>query len=134
MIPSTHSKLDEEFTMNETIPRTVPTSIRRHSLATSSNRNSKIIRTLLIIMLAISIIPPQASASQIELAWDANPESSKTAGYRVYYSRIPGQYKKDQMKDVGKATHCTIDLSDGNWYFVVSAYDTKGNESSYPAR
>jgi len=70
-----------------------------------------------------------AAAEQITLTWDAS--GSKVAGYRVYYSRTSGQYNKQQMIDVGRATSHSIDLASNQWYFVVTAYDSKGNESAY---
>ena len=103
----------------------------RHAFRPAFAWNYHMGKTLLLILLAISIIPTPAYARQIELAWDANPPSSKTAGYRVYYTQKRGSYTKDQMKDVGNATRCTLELADGNWYFTVTAYDSKGKESGY---
>lgn len=51
------------------------------------------------------------------------------AGYRVYYGTGTGQYSNSV--DIGNSTTCVIEnLSTGNtYYFVVTSYDSSGNES-----
>lgn len=86
---------------------------------------------LFFALLALAVIPAPVFAKNIQLAWDANSPSSETAGYRVYYSQVRGEYNRGHMKDVGNATRFAIDLPDGKWYFVVTAYDSRGEESGY---
>ena len=82
---------------------------------------------VIVLLLAV---PQTVLAKKISLAWDAS-SSGKVAGYRIYYSRVPGLYEKSHSVKVGKATRCTLDLPPGPWYLVVAAYDAKGHESDY---
>jgi hypothetical protein len=71
-----------------------------------------------------------ASAAEITLAWDRNPESN-IAGYKVYYGLERRVYSN--IIDVGSYTSCTISgLEAGETYFIVAtAYDISGDESAY---
>lgn len=70
----------------------------------------------------------QASAGDVSLAWD--PVSAPNlAGYRLYYSQTPSSYTT--YIDAGLSTTATVPgLTAGQtYYFVVTAYDTAGEES-----
>ncbi len=71
--------------------------------------------------------PPTVS---VTLAWDANTEPD-LAGYRLYYGTASGSYPN--RVDAGKQTTCTVDGLDPakSYYFVVTAYNTSGQESGY---
>ena len=74
----------------------------------------------------------QQPGESILLAWEApeNEGESTASGYRLYYGQISGDYSK--VINVGNFTSCSVDaLSAGTWYFVVTAYDSGGNESDY---
>ena len=62
------------------------------------------------------------------LTWNSNAESD-LAGYKVYAGTSSGRY--GAPIDVGKVTSYTMaNLNVGNtYYFIVTAYDTSGNES-----
>ena len=66
------------------------------------------------------------------LAWNSNTESD-LAGYKVYVGTSSGRY--GSPIDVGKVTsYAMANLNVGNtYYFVVTAYDTSGNESLHSA-
>jgi hypothetical protein len=132
LLPNLHNR-QKELMMREESVCMGSISARPVSTRQASASNSSLVRILFLIILAVPIIPSLVFAKRIELAWDANPASSKTAGYRVYYSQKRGHYTKDRMKDVGKATRCVLDLSEGNWYFAVTAYDSRDKESGYSA-
>jgi hypothetical protein len=117
--------------MKEKTPSSGVFSFWVHSFRPSFAGNLSIRNMLMLLALAIPAIPSPTFAKQVELAWDANPASSKTAGYRVYYTQTRGRYNKQQVKDVGKTTRCVLDLSDGNWYLAVTAYDSNGRESGF---
>ena len=89
----------------------------------------KMIRFLVCVMLLI-MIPLSAAAEEITLAWDENP-GAKVAGYRIYYSRSSGRYDKEHVVDVGKVNHHTIELASGQWYFVITAYDSQGSAKAH---
>lgn len=73
----------------------------------------------------------------VSLAWDAPTQNTDgspltdLAGYRVFYGTSSGNYSKSVY--VGDTITCVIsNLSSGTtYYFVVTAYDTSGNESDY---
>ncbi len=69
-----------------------------------------------------------AQDAAITLAWLPNTEPD-LAGYTVYYGRSSGIY--EHVFDAGANTQVTISgLKAGTrYYFVVTAYDTYGNES-----
>jgi hypothetical protein len=68
------------------------------------------------------------------LSWQANSEPD-LAGYKVYWGTTSGQYPNShdaQMTDTPtKPSYMVTDLAKGTYYFVVTAYDTAGNESTY---
>ncbi len=72
-----------------------------------------------------------------ELAWKAptantaDSPSFNVAGYKIYYGSSSGNYTS--TIPVGKTTrYCfTDELDPGTSYFVVTAYDSNGNESVY---
>ena len=84
----------------------------------------------LFVSLFLIVIP--ASAKDITFLWDANSEAD-LAGYRLYQSDTSGSYTfgiGNEVKDTPAGTEtCTIDVADGTWYWVLTAYDSNGNES-----
>lgn len=69
-----------------------------------------------------------------ELQWGANGEPD-LSGYRVYYGTSPGEYQQSfgQGINAGNQTSYLVSgLASGQrYYFVITAYDTSGNESGY---
>jgi len=66
----------------------------------------------------------------VGLSWQANKESD-LAGYRVYKSCQSGNYISS-IADVGLDTFLlNIPVDCDTTYFVVTAYDTAGNESAF---
>lgn len=72
----------------------------------------------------------------VTLQWDAPNINSNgstltdLAGYKVYYGPGSGQQYRTKSVDIGNFTSASVsNLSTGDWCFVVSAYDTSGNES-----
>lgn len=72
---------------------------------------------------------------RVTLAWDAPTTNidgtplTDLAGYKIYYGTSSGYYTKSA--DVGNFTGAVIsNLSQGTWYFTVTAYDSSGNEST----
>ena len=100
----------------------------------------------LFIILAILIFASSAMAATVELkfTWDKNTESD-LAGYRVYMSATSGSYVKGATSP-NYLTGVTVTMpsvhpnevlkqitgTDGQKiYFVLTAYDTTGNESGF---
>ena len=69
-------------------------------------------------------------SAQATLAWDAVSDAG-VAGYKLHYGKVPGVYTNSV--DTGKTTSLTVnDLTEGEtYYFVSTAYDSKGNQSGY---
>lgn len=73
------------------------------------------------------------------LSWGASSSNvdgtsmNDLAGYRVYYGTSSGNYTNSV--DIGIANSVVIDnLTPGSvYYFVITAYDSSGNESGYSA-
>jgi len=94
---------------------------------------------LLVMMPFIFLIPP-GYAADVSLSWDAKTEAN-IAGYKIYYYRgsidLPykgrGANEGISPVDVGNTTTFTLSGLDDTeiYYFVVTAYDTKGIEIRY---
>lgn len=87
-----------------------------------------------IFLLLLNHAP--ALAGDAVLTWNANSEAD-LAGYRVYVGLRTGFFNLPVPEvvvrlDVGKVTTWTVpNLAEGlTYYFVVTAYDTAGNESA----
>ena len=78
-----------------------------------------------VLLLSIS-----GYADDVDASWDPNSESD-LAGYRIYYGTQSGSYNTNV--DVGNATSVEIKGLQTNttYYFVATAYDVAGNESTF---
>ena len=73
---------------------------------------------------------PVSGQDSVIVSWNNNIDPD-LAGYKVYYGKAPRRYQ--YMQDVGLSTELLIPFlpDSGRFYFAVTAYDTKGNESGY---
>jgi len=75
-------------------------------------------------------------AAEIGLAWDSNTEGNM-ASYRVYQTINSGSYPDTWVRevphiwDVDTQSVLLQDVPDGTWFWVVTAYNTEGDESGY---
>lgn len=71
-------------------------------------------------------------ASGVTFVWNANSETD-LAGYRLYQSQKAGTYGDAFVKEIvaGTETVAIENLADGEYFWVVTAFDTHGNESGY---
>ena len=78
----------------------------------------------------IILIPPEAPAVEVTIAWSPSPDRN-VAGYKIYYGP-PGRDNQFQV-DAGKNTSLTITnvQAGGAYSFVVMTYDPAGRESRY---
>lgn len=80
-------------------------------------------KTLFFLLL----LPSLSFGADVRLAWTANTEPD-LAGYRPYWGMTSGNYTSQAQ--VGLQTNYTVTgLTEGTWYFALSAFDTSGNES-----
>ncbi len=90
----------------------------------------RIARAVVFLFVIIVLFPLALRAAEIRVSWIADTDAD-LAGYKVYYGTSSGSY--DNILDVGPSTSVEIGgLSQGEtYYFVVTAYDTSGNESAF---
>jgi len=76
-----------------------------------------------------------ASGTDITFEWDANTEEN-LAGYRLYMSNTSGVYEYGVESnnyiasiEAGTEAYEQQDVPAGTHYWVLTAYDTEGNES-----
>jgi hypothetical protein len=67
--------------------------------------------------------------SEVRLAWNANAEAF-VGGYKMYWGKASGTYNAvGSPKDMGFATSGGVDIDEtAVWYFVLTAYNTAGEE------
>ena len=94
----------------------------------------KLSSLIFVMMLCLSL---PALAADITISWDAPTTNADgtlltdLAGYKIYVSKSPGIYT-DAGIDVGNVLTKTLtNFCEGTYYFVATAYDTSGNESTY---
>jgi hypothetical protein len=82
------------------------------------------------------IVHFRSDTGSVDLAWQTVSQNVKGGslavdGYRIYQGRRQGDYHL--ARDVGRVTQAQIeDLDPGSqYYFAVTAYDAKGNESDF---
>jgi len=83
-----------------------------------------------VVLLCIWATLASAATSSVSFAWNANTEPD-LAGYRLWQgAAVGGPYSA--VLTVGKVQTATLNgVVDGTHYFVLTAYDTMGNESGY---
>jgi len=87
---------------------------------------------------AFSVAVEQASTGSATLSWQ--PPTQRTdgsaltdlAGYRILYGNAPGNYSnRVTLSNPGLTSYVVDNLSQGTWYFVMTAFDATGAESDY---
>ena len=81
-----------------------------------------------VCVLVLSFVLWSCQVGAVSLTWDTNTESD-LAGYRVYRGDVSGTYS--MVLDVGNQTYYNDIVSDGVYFWVITAYDTSGNESGF---
>lgn len=96
----------------------------------------KKILNFVVMILFVLVMSNSVQAANVGLAWDAPTTNedgtplTDLAGYKVYYGTESTIYT--ESIDVGSVlTYQVNGLSDGTYYFAVTAYDTSMNESNY---
>ena len=91
-------------------------------------------KTILIILTSLIIASTAwAQAVQTELTFEWTPNIEKDlAGYRLYQSTESGVYTQPHVLTIfPEASTGKIKITDGTYFWVLTAYDNKGNESGY---
>jgi len=94
-------------------------------------KGTKYLFCILVVMSLLAAVSSFAATTTVNLAWDANTETD-LAGYKLYQSAGPtGTKALIQTIVKPTVTASVVGLADGNWCWVVTAYDGSGNESGY---
>ena len=88
---------------------------------------------ILVLFLVLGLVSICLADSTVRFEWDANSETD-LAGYRLYQSATPGSYVYGKGNEVAEIPAGTAELTlsnvpDGDWSWVLTAFDTHGNES-----
>ena len=71
-----------------------------------------------------------------QLTWTAPAQNTdglpltNLAGYKIYYGTTSHADSRTSAVSGATSTQATLALTPGTWYFVVTALDANGNESS----
>ena len=84
---------------------------------------------LTVILSLLTCWSGQASAADVNLAWNACTWQG-VAGYKVYYGTGSRAYKTS-LDVLNVTSYAVTGLTDGTYYFAVTAYDTSGVETGY---
>jgi len=90
-------------------------------------------KVLAILAMVLMFCGSALAASSVTFEWDANSETD-LAGYRLYQSQTSGVYTYGDGNQVatilvGTETVQITNISDGTYFWVLTAYDNDGNES-----
>jgi len=88
---------------------------------------------LSLVAILFCLAATSAHAASVTFEWTPNTEED-LAGYRIYQSQVLGQYEYGAGKAAkeiaaGETTATLTDLADGIYFWVLTAFDQKGNES-----
>ena len=96
------------------------TSVRNSEICSSADLVQRALSTLLPIVFVLFAASHAYAQYPVTASWDANSDPY-TAGYRVYYGTASGTYQ--WSVDVGNQTSAPMNLSTGNYFFAVRAYN-----------
>ena len=89
-------------------------------------------------LAAFSISVVAVASGSATLNWNApttNTDGSALtdlAGYKIYWGTAQGNYPNTQtLTGTGVQTYVVSQLTPATWFFVVTAFDAQGNESTY---
>lgn len=96
----------------------------------------RIFKSLIGFCLVLMLLPALAFAgvSDVTLAWDANNTEPDLMGYRLYQATTSGGHvigTGDEVDTISAGIQevTLYDLPDGEYFWVLTAYDTEDRES-----
>jgi hypothetical protein len=93
--------------------------------------SSKVPKIVASLLLMTTVIVAQGSAtSQVKASWYANKEVD-LAGYKIYSGRFSQIYTNNTKVSKQDTSYMFAGLSQGTWFFAVTAFDTAENESDF---
>jgi PKD repeat protein len=101
------------------------------------SRNMRVFPSITAILIMLVMISARLEAADVQLAWTApttdvdGTSLTDLGGYRVYYGQTSGNLT--QNVNVGNQTAYLLSGLIGGqvYYFVATAYDTSGNQSTF---
>lgn len=100
-----------------------------------------LISIFIAIITTVAIVFALPFQNKTTLTWTAPTTNvdgtpiTDLGGYKLYWSSVSGVYDGTKVKDVGNVltanTLTSVGVLKGNWCFVITAYDTTGNESDF---
>lgn len=92
--------------------------------------------TYFLFFLFLLLFTISCSAGEVTLAWDYDSSQEQllgsSGGFRIYVSKTSMTYPSTPAISVpASARTAKINLSNGRWYFIATAFDSEGNESDY---
>jgi len=88
---------------------------------------------IMVTVIFLSLASIAVADNSVTFRWDANSEAD-LAGYRLYQTSTSGVYTYgdgNQVDTIAAGTETTTleSVPDGTLFWVLTAYDTQGNES-----
>jgi hypothetical protein len=90
-------------------------------------------KMLTIIIILAVFLPTVVFCATVQFQWNGNTEPD-LAGYRLYMSPNSGSYSPaDLVAELSMTENGYIqtDVYDGQWFWVLTAFDLNGNESDF---
>lgn len=92
----------------------------------------KMKRAIYLLTFLFLIVPALVFGASVQFGWDANTETD-LAGYRLLQSMQTGGPYTKVGSDIPAAdiTYTLVNVVDGTYYWVLTAFDTEGLESGH---
>lgn len=84
-----------------------------------------------VAMLSVAVV------GSVNLAWQPPAENedgsplTDLSGYRIYYGSFSRDYNDSIVVNDADATEWDVELTSGEYYIAMTAFDVQGNESAY---
>jgi hypothetical protein len=89
---------------------------------------------------SITVVPPRpvSTTNSVTVSWQSPADNtdgsiaSNLGGYKIYYGEAPRNYSSTiKIPNPGLTTYVVENLSPGQYYFAVTAYNSLGEESDF---
>jgi hypothetical protein len=126
------------FSSSAAYSRVITVKLRADSATTARVTYTQTAGSGTISMQAAALSQAASSTSSTILTWqppalnsDGSPLTD-LAAFKVYWGTTPGTYSKStKISNAAARTYTVSGLTKGTWYFVVTALNSQGLESSY---
>jgi len=91
---------------------------------------SRLICRSVLLLICFCCFAGVAFAGSATVSWQTNKEPD-LKGYNVYVGKASRTYDTPFYVDKAQSSHAFANLSEGTYYFCVTAVDLAGNESGF---